>query len=66
MHVLQDKLGVKNISDLRIKAIKGICDTETPTKEQIRKYKRYGKEFINNLTGIYIHEDLALTISNMI
>ena len=50
------------MSDLKIKWIKYICDAKTLTKEQIRKYKKYGKEFINDLTGIYIHEDLALSI----
>ena len=44
------------------KAIKDIYDTETPTKGQTRKYKRYGKEFIPDLTGIYIHEYLVLSI----
>ena len=29
------------MSDLTIKAIKGIYNTETLTKEQIRKFKRY-------------------------
>ena len=33
IHDKQDKLGVKNMSDLTIKAIKGIYDTEIPTKE---------------------------------
>ena len=50
------------MSDLIIKAIKGIYDTENPIENQIRKYKRYGKEFIDDLTGIYIHEDLSLLI----
>ena len=56
------KLGLKNMSDLTIKAIKGNYDTEAPTKERTRKYKRYGKEFIDDITGIYIHKDLALSI----
>ena len=50
------------MSDLTIKAIKGNYDTEAPTKEQTRKYKRYGKEFIDDITGISIHKDLALSI----
>ena len=29
MHDIQDKLGVKNVSNLTIKAMKGIYDTET-------------------------------------
>ena len=51
---IQIKLGVKNMSDLTIKSIKGIYDTKTLTNEQIRKYKGYGVEFINNWTGIYV------------
>ena len=46
MHDIQDNFGVRNTSDLTIKAIKGIYDTETSAKEQIKKYKRYGKELI--------------------
>ena len=45
MHDIQVKLVVKNLSDLTIKVIKGIYNTKNLTKEQIRKYKRYG----NNL-----------------
>ena len=48
--------------DLTIKAIKGIFNSKNLTEEQIKKYKRYGKEFISNLTGIYIYDDLALSI----
>ena len=55
----KDKLAVKNISDLTIKAIKEIYDTETPTKEQIKKYKRFGKELRAGLPDIYIREVLA-------
>ena len=43
MYDIQDILGVKNNFDLTIKAIKDVYNTETPTKEQIKKYKRYGK-----------------------
>ena len=50
------------MSDLTIKAIKGIYNTKNLTKEQIKKYKRYGQKIIDNLTGIYIREDLALSI----
>ena len=42
MHDIPYKLGVKNMSDLTIKAIKGIYKTKTPTREQIKKYKRHG------------------------
>ena len=46
MHDIQDKLGVKNKSDVKIKSIKDIYDTKIPTKEQIEKYKIHWKELI--------------------
>ena len=49
------------MSDLTTKAIKGIYNTKNLTEEQIKKHKRYGKEFIDNLTGIYICENFALS-----
>ena len=30
-------MGVKNISDLVLKEIYGICETKNPTKEQVNK-----------------------------
>ena len=33
MYNIQDSLGVKNMSDLTIKAIKGIYETKSPTNE---------------------------------
>ena len=32
-------IGVKNISDLVLKEIYGICETKNPTKEQVNEYK---------------------------
>ena len=32
-------MGVKNISDLVLKEIYGICETKHPTKEQVNEYK---------------------------
>ena len=40
---IQDKLGVKNMSDLVRKKIMGISNTKTSTKEHKRKYKRFRK-----------------------
>ena len=48
------------MADLTIKEIKGTYKTKNYAKEQIEKYKRYVKEFRSDLTGIYIHEKLAL------
>ena len=59
---MQNKLGVKNLSELRIEAIKGKCNTKSLTKEPSRKYKRFGKELINGEKDMYIREDLALPI----
>ena len=41
MYDIQDKLGVKNMSDLTIKAIKAIYNTKHFTAKNI--YKRHGK-----------------------
>ena len=62
MHNIQDSLGVKNMSDLTIKAIKWIYGTKRPTNEHIKRCKRYGKELLDTLTGLYIHENLALSL----
>ena len=32
-------MGVKNISNLVLKEIYGICETKNPTKEQVNEYK---------------------------
>ena len=32
-------MGVKNISDIVLKEIYGICETKNPTKEQTNEYK---------------------------
>ena len=61
MDDIQDTLGGKNMSDLTIKAIKGIDNTKTFRKEQMKKYRRYGNELIAGSTGIYICEGLALS-----
>ena len=48
MHDIQDKLGVKNMSDLTIKAIRFIYDAETPRKEQIKKDNKYGNRNLHS------------------
>ena len=56
-------VSVKDISDLTIKAMKGIYKIENPTKKQIRTYKRQGKELIDGEKGVYIIiVDLGLSI----
>ena len=39
-------MGVKNISDLVLKEIYGICETKNPTKEQFDKYKMIKREIL--------------------
>ena len=56
-------VGIKDIFDLTIKAIKDIYNTENPTKNQIRTYKKQGKELIDGEKGVYIIiVDLGLSI----
>ena len=43
-------LTIKNISDLVLKEIYGICETKNHTKEQVNEYKMIKKEkFIKSL-----------------
>ena len=44
IHDLQDRLDIKTISDLVRKESDGTFETKNPTKDQIRKYKRSGRE----------------------
>ena len=37
-------IGVKNISDLVLKEIYGICETKNPSKEQVHEYKMKNRE----------------------
>ena len=43
------RMGVKNISDLVLKEIYGICETKNLKKEQIEEYKITEKKFIKRL-----------------
>ena len=58
----QDKLKVKSIYDTTIKTVEGIYQTKSRTKQQIKKYKRSERDFIDDETGIYIYEELALSM----
>ena len=41
-------MGVKNISDLVLKEIYGICDTKNTTKEQVNEYKMTERKTYKN------------------
>ena len=45
-------IGVKNISDLVLKEIYGICETKNPAKEQVNEYKMTKKEIYKKFTNL--------------
>ena len=57
-----EKLDVKNIYDLVDKEIKGKSETNYPTEQQIRMYKRRGSEFIKDIKFMYAHECIIIPI----
>ena len=61
---IQEGIGVKIMSDLVRKEIRGIFRTKNPTKDQIRKYKRREKELNPNSTAtfVYVRNDIMSRI----
>ena len=72
---MKDVMGVKNISDLVLKEIYGICETKKPTKKQVNEYKmtkrQIYKKFANlsekelntkNNKKTYVRNDVMTTI----
>ena len=67
-------IGVKNISDLILKEIYGICETKNPSKEQVNEYKMTKKQIYKNFTNLsqeklntidkktYVKNDVMTTI----
>ena len=49
---VESGMGVKNISDLVLKEIHGICETKNPTKEQVNGYKMTKREIYKKLTNL--------------
>ena len=62
MHDMQEKLSVKDNSDLTKKAIKGIYELKSLTNKQIKNNKDMKINLLNNLTGINSHENLTLSV----
>ena len=56
------ELDVKNILDLVDKESKGKFETNYLTEQQIRKYKRYGSEFIKDIKFMYAPECIIVPI----
>ena len=68
-------IGVKNISDLVLKEIYGICETKNPTKKQVNEYKMTKREIYKKFTNLsekelntknnkkaYVRNDVMTTI----
>ena len=58
-------IGDKNISDLVLKEIYGICEIKNPTKEQVNEYKmtKIEKELnTKNNKNRYVRNDVMTTI----
>ena len=45
-------MGVKNISDLVLKEIYGICETKNPTKKQVNEYKMTKRQIYIRLANL--------------
>ena len=52
MKDIESGMGVKNISDLVLKEIYGICETKNPTKEQVNEYKMTKREIYKKFTNL--------------
>ena len=53
---------LKTFFDLVDKEIKGKCETNYPTEQEIRRYKSHGSEFIEGIKFIYAHECIIIPI----
>ena len=62
MKDVERELDVENIYDLVDKEIKDKFETNYPTKQQIRKYKRHGSELIENEKFMYAHECIIISV----
>ena len=45
-------ISVKNISDLVLKEIHGICETKNPSKEQVNEYKMTKRQIYKKFTNL--------------
>ena len=52
MKDVRSGMGIKNISDLVLKEIYGICETKNPAKEQVNEYKMTKKEIYKKFTNL--------------
>ena len=47
-----NRIGVKNISNLVLKEICGICEIKNPSKEQVTEYKMTEIQIYKNFTNL--------------
>ena len=52
MKDVQGGMGVKNISDLVLKEIYGVCETKNPSKEQVNEYKMKKRQIYKKFTNL--------------
>ena len=45
-------IGIKNISDLVLKEIYGICETTNPSKQQVHEHKMTKKQIYEKFTNL--------------
>ena len=57
-----EKLDIKNIIDSVNIEIRGKIETNYLTEQQIRKYKKYGSEFIEDIKFMYAHERTVIPV----
>ena len=55
-------IGYKNISDLVLKELYGICETKNPSKEQVNENKMTKKQIYNKFTNL--SQEKLNTINN--
>ena len=58
-------IGVKNISDLVLKEIYGICETKNPSKEQVNEYKMTKRQIYEKFTNLSKKELNTKKIKNL-
>ena len=52
MKDVESGMGVKNISDLVLKEIYGICETKNPTKKQVHEYEMTKRQIYKNFINL--------------
>ena len=62
MEYVGSGIGVKNISDLVLKEIYGICETKNPSKEQVNEHKMTKKQICKKFTNL--SQEKLNTINN--